>query len=517
MLTGRGLSPISHPTLSSVLSVGNVADGTVILGADGDKTDPGFGFEDDTDTGIFRKGDNNIAVTAGDTEVTEWTTTALNLPDGISLTSTSTRTSGNEISISATPGSGRSDSIIKCTAAGANWSGGSCYEADITADISASGMDIYGTTNSPAIRLFLAGTESWRHVIGANNTYEIQQRADIASGSAIYLWTLGTSELTGSSGTQSFLDILPEIGQSGTAGYRGISCNVTESSLGSAGGDLLWLGVASAVKYRVDNSGNVYPAGDVTVSATMSFWSGNSRLTNSVVRSGAQLDFGGGNSIFKIVADDGTYFAIDNRDGTGGNRNLIITDVANVNKDHDHDTLSPHTRVYIHSVQDPDVSNNEYVYFAHNGTGFVVTTGPETGVGSAPTTIDQYISFAPRNSEQMRITGIGGIIHTPSSTQDIVAGTGITAAMLKRITRIQGSGGAVTITATPNIAAGTEGQILILTGESDANTVTLQDESTLAGSNLQLSGGNDFTMGQYDTIELMYVGSVWREISRSNN
>ena len=85
--------------------------------------------------------------------------------------------------------------------------------------------------------------------------------------------------------------------------------------------------------------------------------------------------------------------------------------------------------------------------------------------------------------------------------------------------RIQGSGGAVTVTATPNIADGIDGQILILQGISDTNLLTLQDAGNLANSGLQLSGGIDFTLGQGDTINLIYDAGddTWYEVSRSDN
>jgi hypothetical protein len=81
--------------------------------------------------------------------------------------------------------------------------------------------------------------------------------------------------------------------------------------------------------------------------------------------------------------------------------------------------------------------------------------------------------------------------------------------------RIQGSPGAVDITANPQIAAGTDGEILILIGQSNTNTVQLHDD----GTGLQLNGGTAFTMGQYDTIQFVYEAASgnWIEMRRSNN
>jgi hypothetical protein len=100
----------------------------------------------------------------------------------------------------------------------------------------------------------------------------------------------------------------------------------------------------------------------------------------------------------------------------------------------------------------------------------------------------------------------------PSATTNITAAGGITAT--RAVMRIQGSGGAVDITANPQIAGGSDGEILILIGQSNANTVKLDE-----GTGLQLSGGTSFTMGLNDTIQFVYdaVGGNWIELSRRNN
>jgi hypothetical protein len=79
--------------------------------------------------------------------------------------------------------------------------------------------------------------------------------------------------------------------------------------------------------------------------------------------------------------------------------------------------------------------------------------------------------------------------------------------------RVQGSGGAVNITVDPQIADGTDGQIIIIKGISNTNTLTLDE-----GTGLSLTSAASFTLGAKDTISLMYdaVDDVWIEISRSN-
>ena len=57
-----------------------------------------------------------------------------------------------------------------------------------------------------------------------------------------------------------------------------------------------------------------------------------------------------------------------------------------------------------------------------------------------------------------------------------------------------------------------EGQILVLEGTDDSNTITIQD-----GANTQLAGGADAVLGAGDTVTLIWNGANWVELSRSNN
>jgi hypothetical protein len=88
-----------------------------------------------------------------------------------------------------------------------------------------------------------------------------------------------------------------------------------------------------------------------------------------------------------------------------------------------------------------------------------------------------------------------------------------------RIRVISASVGNSTVTSTPAIISGYDGQTIILVGTDDTRTVTLPDESSVTGSGLQLAGGANFALGAYDTIVLMYDTRLaqWIEISRSNN
>ncbi len=98
-----------------------------------------------------------------------------------------------------------------------------------------------------------------------------------------------------------------------------------------------------------------------------------------------------------------------------------------------------------------------------------------------------------------------------SALTNITAGGGIT--VTKSVMKIQGSGAAVDISANPQITAGTDGQILVLKGGSDTNTVKFDN-----GTGISLTDGLSFTLGNKDTITLIYdaTDAEWIEISRSD-
>jgi len=102
---------------------------------------------------------------------------------------------------------------------------------------------------------------------------------------------------------------------------------------------------------------------------------------------------------------------------------------------------------------------------------------------------------------------IPDIVGTRASPQAIVAGTGLAFADTSyfSIWFIQGSGGAVDVSANPQIAAGTVlGQKLTVIGRSATNTVTLED-----GTGLSLNGM--WVGGLDDVIGLMWDGTNWAE------
>jgi hypothetical protein len=78
------------------------------------------------------------------------------------------------------------------------------------------------------------------------------------------------------------------------------------------------------------------------------------------------------------------------------------------------------------------------------------------------------------------------------------------------------SGGALTLTSAPTISDGQDGELVRIFNGS-AQNVVIQDQGTLAASNLRL-GATTRTLGTRDSIVLMYSSTVgdWIEISFSN-
>ncbi len=113
-----------------------------------------------------------------------------------------------------------------------------------------------------------------------------------------------------------------------------------------------------------------------------------------------------------------------------------------------------------------------------------------------------------------------------SRVQALSASSQISA--LNPVALVKGLSGAVAMTSTPTIADGTDGQLIMLFGMDGTNTVTVQDQGTLASSNLELAATTR-TLGQGDILMLMYHNggnprsvpavetSNWYEVSFSNN
>lgn len=108
------------------------------------------------------------------------------------------------------------------------------------------------------------------------------------------------------------------------------------------------------------------------------------------------------------------------------------------------------------------------------------------------------------------------VFTTPSALQTVAAANLITCTAPK--IRVKGNGGAVVMTSTPTISLGTaDGQLLLVQGTDDANTVQVQDNASLAGSKLKLAAANR-TLGKGDMLLLSWdaTDGLWYEIAFNN-
>ena len=137
------------------------------------------------------------------------------------------------------------------------------------------------------------------------------------------------------------------------------------------------------------------------------------------------------------------------------------------------------------------------------GTGANTFTGVQTyGSGASIT--------AAANSPGVTIsTGIfvGGVAVFPESGTTLVA-NGDTLAVDRAFMKVAGNGGPAVLNAVTGIAPGTSGQVVILAGTSNTNTVRFT-----SSGNIQLSGGVPYTLAQNGMITLLYNGAKWVELN----
>ena len=109
----------------------------------------------------------------------------------------------------------------------------------------------------------------------------------------------------------------------------------------------------------------------------------------------------------------------------------------------------------------------------------------------------------------------GTVAWRPSATQTI---TGVSSTILANAGMIVlDPDGDYTLTSAPTIANGASGQIVYITaGNAEANIVTVQDQDTLASSNLQLGATSRAISGK-DVLTLIFDGTDWIEVSYANN
>ncbi len=149
-------------------------------------------------------------------------------------------------------------------------------------------------------------------------------------------------------------------------------------------------------------------------------------------------------------------------------------------------------------------ANNQSLYTAtYNGYSFAI---PQLNAGyTTQFDIDDTSKISYDNDS----SGVYSNVEHPRSSLTVAADTTITTKY--RYLSLTAAG-AVVLTDTPTIEAGSFiGQRLTLLGTSDVNTVTLQDNGTLAGSNLFLIDTTNRVLGSRDIITFVWDGSSWYE------
>ena len=143
--------------------------------------------------------------------------------------------------------------------------------------------------------------------------------------------------------------------------------------------------------------------------------------------------------------------------------------------------------------------------------------------------VDMHLANSPRDNSDtttevesptvFEITTAGGI--TAQNSMDTDTSRGVTLETSLSVSfgssyfmKIVSDGGAIDLTADPQITAGTKGDILTIQGTSNTDSVLLED-----GTGVELYGGISFVIGHNDVITLVYdsTKSKWVETSRQKN
>jgi len=154
---------------------------------------------------------------------------------------------------------------------------------------------------------------------------------------------------------------------------------------------------------------------------------------------------------------------------------------------------------------------------------FIVATGAGVFAYESGNTARTSLGLGTGDSPTFTsVTGTGNvegatITTTPNTTtaSPTTYANDASIATTNSIMRVAGNGGAVVLDTDPAIANGTyDGQLLIIQGCSDSNTVQIAD-----ACNTALSGNVAFTLGVGDILELVWDAgsSIWYERNRSDN
>jgi hypothetical protein len=349
------------------------------------------------------------------------------------------------------------------------------------------------------------GTENQILKLDASGNLTFQADAGGGSDEKVGVDALATPDYLGASGSTGALQI-DATGLTYTDGgnYVTLGCDVADTDTTGCLSDTDWDtfngkqdALVAGTDYAIPGANNDITSmtaltGDIGSPSSITFATGGAIRTGTVATNtllGQAYDTDGASytTFFTATAADTPTFDLASFTTIGGSTIGTVTSVAAGNGlDFTTITGSGSVTLGTPSSLTPATSNGvTSTSHTHEVTGFLVTDGLHT--------------------------------QTPSSDTAVVAGTALT--VTKGIMRIVGSGGPVTVTATPSIADLADGTCFILQGTDDTNTVKFQSEGQLVGSGLTLSNDQDFTLGKGDMIILCRDDGedTLYEISRSDN
>jgi hypothetical protein len=149
--------------------------------------------------------------------------------------------------------------------------------------------------------------------------------------------------------------------------------------------------------------------------------------------------------------------------------------------------------------------------------GFHATDPGTNGTYTLTTNVGVDIESLTKGTTNIGLRNAGTTVWTPSSSQTISAAGNTILANATVVLVSNTTAGSITLTSTPHIADGVNGQVVTLVATGTQNIV-LRDQSAIA-SNLRLPGAANLTLGTNDTATFVFSSTVgdWVCVGTSNN
>ena len=391
--------------------------------------------------------------------------TNLVVSDQDKVVQTSTATSGSEVSVTVTPGGARSSDCVHLEGVGGNFSDGAVLNLE----------------SNDADQYLLTGNDGSSDVISFQQSGQMVGVATVAASSgSVYGFSL-TTDISGVTGSASVKAYAFEA-TGATEASSGLAYWIYGNAPTSFSGRLMQLAVGGSTKFLLESDGSVTLYN-------------NTQINGGLIAN--YYAFGAVSGNYSWLLGTTAFDQIHLRLGSEHGRVLCLTPQA---QNCDHGVEATPT-LAIHGTA-PDTDNTDYIKITHDTTDAVV----DVGSGA--------LNFDVAGTTEVQITSAGGMAYTPTGDQVIVAGTGITVAMLKRVCRVAGNSGNIDITANPQIADGVDGQIVTFQGTHDTDTVQFDD-----GNGIATAGAASRTLGQGDMFTVLFDAGddLWYEVSFSNN